>query len=664
METVDTPSGAPPPGVWAIQARVRPVIFADGERSMATTLDWIAFQLTCRAPIRRVPGVSTRRTGRTSRTEVFQWELEVPLPHSVVWKFVADTDRVNRMAGLLKVEYEYEPRPEGGTITHASTRRFGVSLRWIEHAAEWVEGEWFRFEREWQGGPFRWLTSRVDLVPTAGGTRVVQTTEVETRNWLGSLFARYVIGFEARLGFMCAYSRIEEWASSGMTLPPNAERPLVPSGGARKLRKDLLEQARRANCGDVIAARLADHLLFNSPAEISTLYPYRLADLWEVDRRDVLRVFLYATDAGLFDMQWGVLCPSCRRSEGRVANLADLSTEAHCKACNIRFGPEFDRHLEVTFSPAPLGLGSEDEQYCHFGPMNTPHRIFMTKLRRSQSATHRVDVPAGSYRVRSPQGGVVHVRCVDDASLPTEVTVVVTQDGLVGLPDQLRAGTIGLTLTNGLGVDNVVVMFERVDWADDAVTAADVSALAEFRRLFSSQLLSPGVNLSIRNMVFLFSDLVGSTSLYEEIGDAPALSIVREHFALLDEIYSRHGGTLVKTIGDSIMAVFRRPLDAVRAGLEMQQRIQRLGVGMRVGIHGGPCIATETNQAIDFFGTTVNVASRTERVAAAGEVALTQSVLEAPGVASLLVTRAIEPERVRVQFKGIKKPVQVWKFTP
>ena len=102
-----------------------------------------------------------------------------------------------------------------------------------------------------------------------------------------------------------------------------------------------------------------------------------------------------------------------------------------------------------------------------------------------------------------------------------------------------------------------------------------------FRRLFRSERVDEREGLGIRQVTFLFTDLKGSTAMYERLGDLNAYALVREHFALLDAAVQEHSGAIVKTIGDAVMAVFSRPADAISAALHILEEIDRFN-----GDHG------------------------------------------------------------------------------
>ena len=164
-----------------------------------------------------------------------------------------------------------------------------------------------------------------------------------------------------------------------------------------------------------------------------------------------------------------------------------------------------------------------------------------------------------------------------------------------------------------------------------------------FRKLFRSERVDEEEGLGVRQVTFLFTDLKGSTALYERLGDLNAYALVREHFALLDAVAQKHAGAIVKTIGDAVMAAFSRPVDAVSAAIHILQEIGQFNrdhgppaIILKIGAHCGPSIAVTLNENLDYFGQTVNIAARVQSFADAGEICLTEALYTASGVRELL----------------------------
>jgi class 3 adenylate cyclase len=195
------------------------------------------------------------------------------------------------------------------------------------------------------------------------------------------------------------------------------------------------------------------------------------------------------------------------------------------------------------------------------------------------------------------------------------------------------------------------------------LTALEVVSLQAFRDLFAEATLRPGDEAAVGQVALLFTDLRGSTALYERVGDAVAFNIVRDHFAFLAGIVRDHDGAVVKTIGDAVMASFGDPADAVKAALAMQARIADFnrshGAGgelvLKVGIHVGSSVMVSLNERLDYFGSTVNMAARLQGQSEGGDIVLSRSVAEDPAVKPLL---AGVPARLEsVPLKGFAEPV-------
>jgi class 3 adenylate cyclase len=214
-----------------------------------------------------------------------------------------------------------------------------------------------------------------------------------------------------------------------------------------------------------------------------------------------------------------------------------------------------------------------------------------------------------------------------------------------------------LSLRNHTG-GSVLAVLEDAAWTKDATTAAEVTTLQEFRDLFSSEVLAPGQQHAIRHIALVFSDLKGSTRLYEGIGDAAAYSRVNRHFEFIRQAVSRFDGTIVKTLGDGVMCAFSQLEDALAAALAMQDEVAgwclEEGIDpplvLKLGVHVGPVIAMTANDRLDYFGRTVNVAARLGDQSSGGDVVLLSEVYD-----TVTLERAdVTVERFGCRLRGVE----------
>ena len=153
-----------------------------------------------------------------------------------------------------------------------------------------------------------------------------------------------------------------------------------------------------------------------------------------------------------------------------------------------------------------------------------------------------------------------------------------------------------------------------------------------------------------------FLDLAGYTRVTEERGDRAAAELAAGLAVLVERSSRPHGGTPVKWLGDGVMLHFRDPPGAVTASLELVHQVPAAGLPpAHVGVAAGPVVV----QGGDYFGRTVNLASRVAAHAQAGQVLVTAPVAEAAATGG--VTYA---ELGDLHLKGFASPVRVLEARP
>ena len=186
-----------------------------------------------------------------------------------------------------------------------------------------------------------------------------------------------------------------------------------------------------------------------------------------------------------------------------------------------------------------------------------------------------------------------------------------------------------------------------------------------FRDFFRSEVIKATEGIAIRDITLLFTDLRGSTALYQRIGDLNAYMQVQRHFERLLDVTVRHQGAVTKTIGDAVMAAFLTPVDAIRAAIEMREAVEELNRDrpqrdfiLKIGMHEGAAIAVTLNERLDYFGQTVNLAARVQNLAGGDEICVTEDVHNAPGVGEILVPYVVR--RIETELKGLDHTTSVY----
>jgi class 3 adenylate cyclase len=415
-----------------------------------------------------------------------------------------------------------------------------------------------------------------------------------------------------------------------------------------------------------IAERLADFLERGDDFAVARIRAYKLADEWKLPRRAVLEVCLRATRIGLLDFQWDLLCPLCRGPQESGASLKDIQTSVHCDTCKIDFTVNFDRYVELTFRPNPAVRRLQVASFCIGSPHWTPHVVAQQLLPAGENRELSLPLESGNYRLRAHElPGSQDVTVSSDGESAAQVTIT----GNGWSQDTLHVNEqFALTLKNETAAEQLLIL-ERLEWSDQATTAAEVTALQMFRDLFASEALRPGEQISVGTLTVLFTDLRHSTQLYRQIGDATAFGRVMSHFDVVRKSIVEHDGAIVKTIGDAVMAVFRSAADGLLAMLEVQRALAEPADGntplqLKAGLNTGPCIAVTLNDRLDYFGSTVNMAARLEGLSSGSDVIISRSVYDDAKVRELIESEDLAAEEFDMLLKGFEdERFELWRVS-
>lgn len=600
----------------------------------------------------------------------YRWEWQLKSEADAFWPFFSDTNRLNRDTGIFPVEELPLRTGEDGNGRRRLKFRLPLPIIWEEDPFEWVAPTTYGVLRHYENGPLRTMRVLATMTPRPeGGTTLLYETWVEPRNFIGRLAAPIALGLIAPRRFSKAIKRYDEVAV--IAAPPALlQRPyrLVP--GAEGRMTTMADQLMAQGAKESLVARLLQEIKQADDLVLSHLRPYALADQWGVPRRNVLELSLMATRVGLLDFQWEVLCPLCRGASDRVHNhLSEMATNVHCPTCNIDFKADTDHSIELTFAPNPSIRPVERMEFCVAGPQQTPHVAVQLLLPPGAKRTVIPRLRFGRYRARTAllSGSQQFLVAEQGAS---QIVIGLNEQGWVPQVESLTK-SVTIELRNETDEEQLFI-FEELAWSDQAITAAEVISLQRFRDLFSQETLQPGEQFSVGSLTVLFTDLRDSTRLYREIGDAPAFGLVRNHFDVLREAIAAEEGAIVKTIGDAVMAVFRRPVSAMRAMTRSQQILANPANGerplqLKAAIHAGHSIVVTLNERLDYFGTNINIAARLEKFSQGDDMIISDFVYCDPEVQEYIndATSPMAATSFETQLKGFDDECfNLWRIVP
>ena len=281
-----------------------------------------------------------------------------------------------------------------------------------------------------------------------------------------------------------------------------------------------------------------------------------------LDEEEAISGFLHAARLGLFDLSWNVLCPGCGGVLDAHDTLKSLRPDDyHCGLCACGYQPSVDEQVEVAFTVSPRvrriaahdphslpiweyfrqvfwssGVDLDEES---FTSLSNDVVLDARELPSGERTTVRLELPPQFIIIFEP---VTHAaRFIDVQGEPTgEVQhLALNYDGKHAPVETttLRPGLLELTLDNHARVRVLPTTMIAADALHHLIgkrkpflTAKRMLSNQTFRDVFKADNLNFDQRLKITSLTFLFTDLKGSTALYERVGDLAAFDLVRAHF--------------------------------------------------------------------------------------------------------------------------------------
>ncbi len=589
---------------------------------------------------------------------------DLPFPRELVWPVLSKTDWINRSMGLPPVEYQFRAKAEGGSTIRARSRLPIGAMRWREFPFEWLEPEFYRVHRVFESGPFLETKLGTEFRASPGGTEIVCFLDATPRNAFSAWLIRKVLGPKADRDMR----RIVAHTADLLRGQTEVAMPRLPTHSPNETAlRTGLEKLRASEQPADLIARLEIFLRETPDVELAHIRPLVVARRWEREGWEVVALFLHATRSGLLDLSWEILCPNCRSTRTPVSSLRKLHRTAHCEVCQIEFDAQFDKSVELKFAVNSAVRPREEQTFCVAGPGGTPHVVSQLLLAPGEERMWKWPAPPRALRLRSPQvSGSVTLEATEGASSAQGLSIACHAGGLA--LQHTPGGPEAVARIANPNAFPVQLSLEQIGWGEDILTAARATNWQEFRDLFASEVISPTEEVTVGAQVVLFTDLRGSTAMYHGLGDAPAYARVRDHFTVLSDAVRAQHGTVVKTIGDAVMATFTLVEEGLAAVREMHRQLAVAGANgapplvLKSSLHVGPCLAVNANERLDYFGTTINLAARMVECCQGGDLAVSDELFSHPEMVPFLEKCPEPPEPSEVHFRGFAKPHLVWRI--
>jgi len=586
------------------------------------------------------------------------WNWQLKSSPEEIWPLITDLNRLFkdlRQPSIKQTHITQSVEPGFVQLSYNGINRYEI---WEEEPYEWEYPFRFGFKRHYQSGSFKNFKVQADLQPNSSGSRLNIEIWAEPRIGILSILSTFKIKTLLKNRLRKTVQRYDKLAVHKHKPYQHAKKKGLVRSGEKRLQQ-ILDNLHNSEVDANILQKLVNFIRRADDPELKRIHPYELADYWNLPRQQVLEVFFYAAKADLLNFNWDLHCPHCRSIQESVKTLNQIHEPIYCDKCEKEFSVNFNKTIQLSFTPHPLIRKISDKQYCLRGPQTKTHVYIQQYLDPGEKRYLKTDLPKGSYTLRTNQTqGTATIRVSEHGN--DTVHIDIRSTGLSGEEGHISESP-NLSIQNSSSKKQLITL-EHQSWCNYSLSAAQATSSQLFRNLFSNEVLKKGEKIAVDNLTLMFTDLFDSTGMYNKEGDAKAVGQVIDHFEVLQETIAAENGAIVKTIGDSVMAVFCKPAHALRAYLRAQELLSQddrfdNNLQLKAGIHHGSCVAVNLNSRIDYFGSTVNIASRFVDFASENEAIISEETFSEDKLHSILddFHNDCSIDDMNTQLKGFKK---------
>ncbi|MCA9034303.1 MAG: protein kinase [Planctomycetaceae bacterium] len=544
------------------------------------------------------------------------WEWQLDGDPKDLWPHISNTERVNAAVGLPPVEYMTR-RDEAGNKHRIGSFKLGwTRLSWEEHPFEWIEGRRFSILREFENGPFQWFVSTVELTPRAGGGSLLRhNVRIAARGLMGRLIAHIEVNIKGQKPLDRVYRRIDNVVCgrlSGSTITDPFVSVAPPAASVRK----KLESYRERLSGDITDQssldKFLDVLAEGSPQDLARIRPRAMARQLGVAPDQLTNICLAACHAGLLELHWDILCPTCRVAAAVKDTLCEIDRHANCEACEHNFDVDFSSSVEMIFRIHPEIRQADLKTYCIGGPEHAPHVIAQIQIEVGEKFELDLNLDRGSYILRGTQLPYTIGIVAETTSGTNRLLIPLSPGQSKRRPACVHAGRQLITLVNEYQ-HPLLVRLERTTSRADVVTATEALKLPVFQQLFPSETITRERISSVATSTLLALRITNVLDLFADLGDSATVDEMAREIQAFQVTIESYEGKLIKEQDDRLLASFPTARQAIQAGLTLNQHNMeshsKAGTRIQVAIHRGVTMSTSLNGKLDYFGRSIAVAS-------------------------------------------------------
>ncbi len=550
-----------------------------------------------------------------------RWQFATKSKPTDLWPLISDTNRLFKKIGQLPIQHApvSQDLPKGHReYTFEQIHRLDI---WEEEPYEWEAPYHIKVKKTYRNGLFKNLLFSISISEHEEGSAVAFTFSGDARGYSSKFRVKRLYNSRLKRKFKKVLQEYDQILLTNDSHKNNGTFFLKRNYGKwAKLTEELTEFSGDPELSEKLVRTIKD----SDFTVLKNLQPLEVAKYWDAPLHRVLDILFHASKIDILNYRWGIVCPDCKLVQQEIQQLSESTNPLYCNNCQKEFELDFHNSILLTFEPSPIVRKLPDKTFSFGNPARQPQVKMLQYVHPGQKKFIKIKLEPGNYKIYSDKlNGIVYASVSEEGMEHATLTF----NKLYPNDQHVKLSTNPNLVLHNQTDERIFIKAEDLDWKRYCVSASEVTSLQQFRNLFPRELLRQNEKMKATSVTVLFTDIFNSSSLYNNEGDESAIGQVINHFEILRRIVREERGATVKTIGDAIMAVFQYPADAVRAFNRAQDYFKNNSssespIYLKGGMHVGDCTALTLNNTIDYFGNTVNIASRLVEKASSQELVI------------------------------------------
>jgi class 3 adenylate cyclase len=606
------------------------------------------------------------------------WDFYVRQRPSRLWSFVANTALLHEFLGFSRYNIDVTGRDSQGLFLGVSKCACdGVFSReiWFEKPCEWVEGRWWRCHREYRKGCLASIETTLILDKALNGTVVRCTIVIKPRSEASSFFVRRLSSFAKKKEDFRLFLEQADSILLNMSNGAGGENLLGDVVTSSRRHVNIInlqigcEALRQSEYANGVVQFLEHALEKAMDTEVELIRSRHLAHITGKPEREVTETCLAAVHAGVLRIRYLLCCPRCRRVCFESQTLGDLPVSGECVYCVFEFETDLAWNVEVVFLPSDTIRTFPSGTHCSSGPMTMQHVLLQQIVQPEERRSINFTFQPGRYRIRSgrTQTNDVFFTYHGDKGFPV---ITIHPGGYISTGDECIAN---MFIIENQDIEQHLVVLDRNEWRNDALTAAELCVLQSFQDLRKHDAPMSKDGLRAGRPTLVAVSIASPEMVYTRYGHEEGLYRINKALDSLKRVTRNTNGGIFRSNGAAVVVAFRQPLDAVLFSSEAQKigvsifsgdapedvdddfiRFTRSNSdsvpveGARIGITMGLVLATCRFNKFDFDGQAVAIAERLCSLANPGEILAPVDLVNELDVLDASYVGRLKPEVVNL----------------